>query len=39
MLKKMKKKIEKLNIEILRARKDYAKMIFNFIKADLKRVD
>ena len=33
---KNEEKIEKLNIEILRARKDYAKMIFNSYKSRLK---
>lgn len=35
-VKKNEEKIEKLNIEILRARKDYAKMIFNSYKSRLK---
>ena len=35
-VKKNQEKIEKLNIEILRARKDYAKMIFNSYKSRLK---
>ena len=35
-VKKNEEKIEKLNIEILRARKDYAKMIFNSYKSKLK---
>ena len=35
-VKKNEEKIERLNIEILRARKDYAKMIFNSYKSRLK---
>lgn len=35
-VKKNEEKIDKLNIEILRARKDYAKMIFNSYKSRLK---
>jgi len=35
-VKKNEEKIEKLNIKILRARKDYAKMIFNSYKSRLK---